>query len=227
MSKPSPLSSHGAHRRQFHLAAVAAAALPLGWSSAALAQSAPPKAGKDYIVLDKPVDTEAPAGKVEVIEFFWYSCPHCFAFEPAFEHWAKALPSNVMLRRVPVHFRDDFFPQQKLYYALVAMGKVDELHTKVFDAIHKEHLPLNTDAAITAWIVKQGVDKAKFLEAYNSFSVNTNAKRAAQIQDEYKVEGVPALGVAGKYYIDGNLAGSMDRALVVADYLIAQTKKSA
>lgn len=227
MSKRSTLSSHGAHRRQFHLAAVAAAALPLGWSPAALAQSATPKAGKDYLVLDKPVDTEAPAGKIEVIEFFWYSCPHCFAFEPAFERWAKALPPNVMLQRVPVHFRDDFFPQQKLYYALEAMGKVDELHTKVFNAIHKEHLPLNTDAAITAWVVKQGVDKAKFLEAYNSFSVNTKAKRAAQIQDQYKVEGVPALGVAGKYYIDGSLAGSMERALVVADYLIAQTKKGA
>lgn len=227
MSKRSPLSSHGARRRQFHMAAVAAAALPLAWTPEALAQGAPPKAGKDYLVLDKPVDTEAPAGKVEVIEFFWYSCPHCYAFEPAFERWVKALPPYVMLRRVPVHFRDDFFPQQKLYYALEAMGKVDELHTKVFDAIHKEHLPLNRDDTIIAWVAKQGVDKAKFLEAYNSFSVNTKAKRATQLQDEYKLEGVPALGVAGKYYIDGTLTGSMERALVVADYLIAQNKKAA
>lgn len=217
-------------RRQFHQAAAAAtlaAVSGLAWSPSAFAQNAPPKAGKDYLVLDKPATTDVPAGKIEVIEFFWYSCPHCYAFEPAFERWAKALPADVVLKRVPVFFRDDFFPQQKLYYALEAMGLVDRFHTKVFDAIHKEKLQLTTDAAITAWMVKQGVDKAKFLEAYNSFSVNSKAKRAAQIQDQYKVEGVPAMGVAGKFYIDGNLAGSMDRALVVADYLIAQTRKGA
>lgn len=229
MSK-SPVKTPTLQRRQFHQVAAAAtiAAIPLlAWSPAVLAQGAPPKAGKDYMVLDKPVPTDMPAGKIEVIEFFWYSCPHCFAFEPAFERWAKTLPADVVMKRVPVFFRDDFFPQQKLYYALEEMGLVDKLHTKVFDAIHTQKQPLNRDDTITAWVVKQGVDKAKFLAAYNSFSVNAKAKRAAQIQDQYKLEGVPAIGVAGKYYIDGNLAGNMDRALVVADYLVAQVRKGA
>ncbi|MFN8953593.1 MAG: thiol:disulfide interchange protein DsbA/DsbL [Burkholderiales bacterium] len=183
------------------------------------------RSGKDYITLERPVPTEAGTSKIEVLEFFWYSCPHCNAFEPAFEQWAKNAPKDVVVRRVPVAFRDDFVPQQRLYYTLEAMNLLEKMHIRVFTAIHGEKLMLNSDATVLAWAEKQGIDKAKFAETYKSFGVAAKAKRAVQLQNDFKIEGVPSLGVAGRYYIDGTLAGNMDRALKVADALIAQTRQ--
>lgn len=189
-----------------------------------LAQTKPPVAGTDYLVLDKPAPVEAARGKIEVVEFFWYSCPHCNAFEPALNVWAKALPKDVALRRVPVAFRDDFLPQQRLYYALEALGLLAKLHAQVFAAIHVDKLKLSSAAEIADWAAKQGVDRAKFTEQYNSFSASTKATRGTQLQNTYKVEGVPALGVAGRFYIDSTLAQSMERALKVADFLTAEVR---
>jgi thiol:disulfide interchange protein DsbA len=185
-----------------------------------------PEEGKEYRALDKRAGTEAAAGKIEVIEFFWYSCPHCNAFEPKLVNWIKGVPADVVVRRVPVAFRDDFVPQQRLFYTLEAMGKLDEVHHKVFEAIHVNRQPLNREELIVAFAEKNGLDKAKFQELYNSFSVQTKARRAAQLQDAYKVEGVPAMGIAGRYYTDGTMAGNMDRALQVVDYLIAEARKA-
>ena len=184
------------------------------------------RSGKDYITLERSVATEAGTGKIEVLEFFWYSCPHCNQFEPAFEQWAKNAPKDVVVRRVPVAFRDDFVPQQRLYYTLEAMNLVEKMHIRVFTAIHGEKLMLNSDAAVLAWAEKQGIDKTKFEQAYKSFGVATKSKRAVQLQNDFKIEGVPSLGVAGRFYIDGTLAGSMPRALQVADALIAQSRQS-
>ena len=182
------------------------------------------RSGKDYQTLERPVPSDAGAGKVELIEFFWYSCPHCNAFEPTFAQWVKNAPKDVVVRRVPVAFRDDFAPQQRLYYTLEAMGLVDTLHAKVFHAVHVERLPLNTDALIQAWVEKQGVDGKKFAETYKSFGVAGKVKRAVQLQNDFRIEGVPSLGIAGRYYTDGSMAGSMDRALKVAESLIAQSR---
>ena len=212
-------------RREF-AAAVSAAAWGQGLFQSAQAQVAKPEAGADYLVLDKKTAVEAPAGKVEVVEFFWYNCPHCNAFEPTLESWIKRVPKDVQVRRVPVGFRDDFVPQQRLYYTLEAMNKVDDLHAKVFRAVHGERQALNTDEAIIAWAEKQGLDKAKFTETFRSFSVASKLRRAVQLQDAYKVEGVPALGIAGRYYTDGSLAGSMERALLITDYLLAEVRKA-
>lgn len=212
-------------RREFSLtcgAALAGAALQPGL---ALAQARPPVAGDDYLVLEKRAAVEAPAGKIEVVEFFWYSCPHCNAFEPTLEAWIKRAPKDLSVRRVPVAFRDDFVPQQRLFYALEALGLLDKLHAKVFVAIHGEKLKLDRAETITDWVVKQGVDKAKFTEQYNSFTVATKATRARQLQDAYKVEGVPALGVAGRFYVDGTLAKSMERALQIVDTLTDGIRK--
>ncbi len=181
--------------------------------------------GQDYVALDKRVPSDASAGRVEVIEFFWYSCPHCNAFEPRLEQWIAKLPKDVSLRRVPVAFRDDFVPQQRLFYTLEAMNKVDELHKKVFYAIHVEKRALNTQAAIGDWLASQGVDKAKFDEIYASFAIQTKATRATKLQNDYKVGGVPALGIAGRFYTDGSLAQSMERALQVTDFLVSEVKK--
>jgi thiol:disulfide interchange protein DsbA len=214
------------NRREFSQgAACLLAATALGLPQLALAQRKPDE-GKDFRRLDKRAPTEAPAGKIEVVEFFWYSCPHCNAFEPKLASWIKHQPADVFVRRVPVAFREDFVPQQRLFYTLEAMGKLDELHAKVFEAIHVKREATASEAAILAFAERNGLDKTKFQEMYNSFGIANKARRAAQLQDAYKVEGVPALGVAGAYYTDGESAGNMDRALQVVDYLVSEARKS-
>lgn len=213
-------------RREFSAAAagvLGAAALALPGLASAQQQ---PREGKDYRELEKRVSVDAPAGKIEVIEFFWYSCPHCNAFEPRLVAWTKSMPPDVVLKRVPVAFRDDFVPQQRLYYALEAMGKVEELHSKVFQAIHRERKPTNREEQILDFAQQNGLDRAKFQELYNSFAVQAKARRARQLQDQFEVDGVPALGVAGRYYTDATMAGSMDNALRVVDHLVAEARKA-
>jgi len=214
-------------RRDFSAgAACLLASAAIGLPGAASAQLKKPEDGTEYLTLDKRVPVDAPPGKIEVTEFFWYSCPHCNAFEPRLEAWIRKQPPDVAVRRVPVAFRDSFVPQQRLYYTLEAMGKVDELHGKVFQAIHVNRQPTDREESILEWAEKNGLDKAKFKELYNSFSVQTKTRRATQLQDAFKVQGVPALGIAGKYYTDGSLAGNMDRALQVVDYLVAEARKT-
>ena len=209
-------------RRQFSQAALASMALSAATVSA---QTAPYQEGIEYVSLDKRVPTEAGKGKIEVIEFFWYSCPHCNAFEPRFASWVKALPKDVEVKRVPVRFRDDFEPQQRMYYVLEALDKVEALHGKLFQAIHVEKQNLGSAEALAQWADKNGIPKAKFAELYNAFGVVTKAKRAHQLQEAFKVQGVPALGIGGRFYTDGSLSGSMERALQITDYLIAEIRK--
>ena len=216
-------------RREFSLSAglglVAASLGPVLPTGAAQAQAAAFKNGADYLTLSKPAPTEAPAGKIEVVEFFWYGCPHCHNFEPQLEAWAKSIPKDVVLRRVPVAFRPDFEPAQRLYFVLETLGRVDELNRKVFDAIHVDKQILSTAEQVTAWAEKQGIARAKFTELYSSFAVSTKARKATQLQDSFQVDGVPALGVAGRYYTSGSLAKSMERALQVTDFLVAQARR--
>ena len=212
-------------RREFSQVAAGAALASSTWfSPVAHAQAAKFTAGKDYQVLDTRAPVEAPAGKIEVVEFFWYSCPHCHAFEPTLASWIKTLPKDVAFRRSHVAFQDSFVPQQRLALTLEALGLVEKLHAKVFHAIHVEKVNLATGEAIAEWVRRQGVDKAKFLEQYNSFTVQTKATRATQTQNSYKVEGVPALGIAGRFYTDGSMAGSMERALQVTEFLVAEVR---
>ena len=211
-------------RRDFSQAAVLATA---ALAAPRMAQAQAPGqlvAGRDFQLVDPRAPVDAPAGKIEVVEFFWYSCPHCNAFEPALAAWLKKLPKDVAFKRVPVAFRDSFVPQQRLYYALEAMGLVDKLHAKVFEAIHVQKKRLALAEDIGPWIASQGVNEAKFMEQYNSFTATSKARRAVQLQDAYRVEGVPALGIAGRFYTDGALGGTMERALQFADALIAEVR---
>lgn len=203
--------------------AVGATLLPHGL---ALAQARVPSAGADFLVLNRPVPVDAPADKIEVIEFFGYYCPHCNAFEPVLSAWVQQLPNDVVFKRVPVAFSSGAAPQQRLYYALENMGLVEQLHARVFTAIHGERQNLNQGAAIADWVARQGVDRASFTEQFDSFSVSSKAARARQLQTAYQVEGVPALGIAGRYYTDGALARSMDRVLQVVDYLTDQVRRT-
>lgn len=211
-------------RREFVVVGPALLA-PAVWSARAQAQARQYQADTDYMAVEPPAPTEAAAGKVEVVEFFWYNCPHCNAFEPTLEAWVHKLPKDIAFRRSPVAFRDDFVPQQKLYFALEAMGLVDKLHTKVFAAIHGEHRDLTKVGGIADWVAAQGVDRAKFLEQFNSFSTNSKVVKATQLQNAYKIEGVPTMGVAGRYMTDMGMAKGMDQVLKVVEYLAAAARR--
>lgn len=215
-------------RRDFSLAAFGAATvvgLPLAAQAQGPAAAKKPVEGTDYLSLDKRVPTDVGAGKIELIEFFWYSCPHCNAFEPQFAAWVKAAPKDVVVQRVPVRFRDDFEAQQRAYYVFESLNLVDAMHGKLFHAIHTERQQLNTAQALAAWANKNGLPEKKFLETFNSFGVASKARRATQLQDAFKVQGVPALGIAGRFYTDGSLTQTMDRALQVAEYLIGEVRR--
>ena len=216
-------------RRDFSLAAVSAAtsglSLPLSSQAQGPAPAKKPVEGTDYLSLDKRVPTDVGAGKIELIEFFWYSCPHCNAFEPQFAAWKKVAPKDVVVQRVPVRFRDDFEAQQRAYYVFEALNMVDAMHGKLFNAIHNERQQLNTAPALAAWADKNGLPEKKFMETFTSFGVASKARRATQLQEAFKVQGVPALGIAGRFYTDGSLTQTMERALQVADYLLGEVRR--
>jgi len=212
------------NRRNFS-ARLACAGAALAFAGETLAQGGPVE-GTHYVRLSQPLPTTTP-GKIEVIEFFWYGCPHCSAFEPMLEGWIKRLAGDVSFRRVPVAFRDEpFVIHQKIFYALEALGQLDALHRKVFAAIHNERQRLDKMSDVAAWMTKNGVDGAKFTELANSFSVQAKLRQAKQLADGYKIDGVPAIGVNGRFYTSGSLAGSNDRALAVANFLIERVRKS-
>ena len=210
-------------RRDFsiHLAGAGllAAATPV------FAQS--PAEGTHYIKLSQPVSPGMlPAvGKIDVAEFFWYECPHCNAFEPLLEPWAKKLPPDVAFRRVPVGFTARHQVAQKTFYALEELGAVEAAHRKLFGAIHGQGLRLTSENDAVALAAGAGIDKAKFADAFKSFQVNTKATKARQLSDAYKVDSVPMLGIHGRYFTSAALAGGHDRALLVADYLIQMARK--
>lgn len=195
-----PFSS-GLFIRLFAAAAFGLIALTAG------ATPANPVNGIEYRTLEKPQQTDS-GKKVEVIEFFWYACPHCNVFEPSLMGWVKKQGDNIAFKRVPVAFRDSFIPQQKLYYTLEAMGKLEDLHPKVFRAIHDERKSLDTDSAITDFVTKNGIDQKKFLELYNSFGVQTKVRRARQLQTDYQVDGVPMIAINGRYITAPSIVGA-------------------
>ena len=177
----------------------------------AVATPAEPVEGVEYSRLQQVQPTES-GKKVEVLEFFWYNCPHCFAFEPQLAEWVKKRGDTIVFRRVPVGFRESFIPQQKLYYTLEAMGKLDTVHRAVFDAIHVGRVRLDKEEAIVDFVEKQGVDRKKFLEVYNSFSVQSKVARVAQMQSHYNIESVPTIAIDGRYITSPSMVGATLRA---------------
>lgn len=215
-------------RRDFSRSLLAVGTTALGAASAftltpALAQRVGPKEGVDFMRLSKLAPVESPASQVEVVEFFAYSCIHCFNFEPIFEEWIQKKPAHVTVKRMPVAFSPQFVPMQRLYFTLEAMNLVDKLHAKVFQAFHVGQQPLTTPPAIIDWVAKQGVDRAKFTEIFDLPATGQKAQRAVNLQDAYGVEGTPALGVAGRYY----LPGQGPRTLATASALIAELRSKA
>jgi thiol:disulfide interchange protein DsbA len=190
-----------------------------------------PVAGKDYTKLAAPQPVDTPAGKIEVIEFFWYGCPHCKELDPLIETWKAKLGPDVVFKRVPVAFRDEFLPHTRLYYALVSLGLEDKLTPEIFNKIHGNNAEKNvekryllTPEAQADFLATKGVDKKKFLDAYNSFSTQSAMNRSQQLVKDYKIDGVPALIVQGKYETGPADTSSLPGTIQVLDYLIAQVR---
>ncbi len=211
-------------RRDFHQLLAASAATAAFTQGPAAAQGGPVE-GKDYVRLQTPAAVNLAAGKkIEVVEFFWYGCPHCNAFEPQLEAWLQRLPPDVGFRRVHVGFGPVHQTHQRLYYALEELGWVEGLHKKVFAAMHQQQQRLVTDADIAAFAKANGADGAKLVDTMKGFGATTKANRARQLSEAYKIDGVPALGIHGRFYTSGSLAGDMGRALAVTDFLIGRSR---
>lgn len=188
------------------------------------AQSQKIEEGFDYRILPVPQPVET-KGKVEVIEFFWYGCPHCYDFEPELSAWVKRQPKDVVFRRIPVAFRDDLLPHSQLFYALEAMGKGDALNEKVMYAMHKENKRLLAEPEIADWVASQGVDRNSFLATYRSFAVVSKARAAKQLAEAYRIDGVPTIVMQGKYVTSPSIAGTKAKAIAVMDYLEEKIRK--
>jgi protein dithiol oxidoreductase (disulfide-forming) len=206
---------------------LAGAGLGMALAQGAQAQGGP-KEGKDFVKLSTPATVTLPGAdkKVEVVEFFWYGCPHCYAFEPVLEAWTKKLPPDVAFRQVPVGFMSAHQFHQKLYYALEETGQLAAMHRKVFNAIHQGGKRLSSESEVVAFISASGGDGAKLADAMKGFGANTKASRAKQLADAYKIDGVPALGIHGRFYTSASLTGSHERATQVADFLIQAARKA-
>ena len=213
---------------------LASAALMFAATGAAYA--AEPKEGVEFKTLDTPVRADTGSKKVEVVEFFMYSCPHCNALEPLMADWVKKNADKIVFKRVHFPRTGEKDPQAHAYLTLEAMNKLDGVHDKLFRAIHVEHNRLMTDDSITEVVTKNGVDKTKYLETFNSFGVQTKMKRANALINSYKVDSAPTIVIDGKYVTSPSQAGrpgesevvSQQKTLAVMDYLVAKaaaTKK--
>lgn len=190
-----------------------------------------PRLGQEYTVLDRPQPTDS-GKKVEVTEFFGYFCPACNSFEPYLEAWIKKQGDRIVVKRVHVKFSDLMASQQKLYFTLEAMGKVDEYQLKTFNAYHIDRNRLSSDADVFKYVDKVGLDKKKFTDIYGSFAIQSKVNRAVQLMSDYKINGVPTVAIDGRYIVspadlfakskarDGSHAG-----LVVMDWLVDKAYK--
>jgi thiol:disulfide interchange protein DsbA len=201
--------------------ALSLAAACIAFTAAAFAQSPD---GKPYVPVSPPQPPES-GNKIEVIEFFWYGCPHCYDMEPSIAAWAKKLPADVAFKRVPAYTNEVWGIHAKIYYTLEAMGKLDQLHGKVFDAIHRDRVNLNAEKTRNEWLAKNGVDPAKYAEVEKSFTVASRLQRAKQLAVNYKVDGVPRFTVNGKWATGPEFAGSPTQILATVDQLIDMARK--
>jgi thiol:disulfide interchange protein DsbA len=185
--------------RSLRFALLAASLVASAVSTPAFASPTDPKSGVEYVMLAQPQPVQATGKKVEVIEFFMYHCPHCNALEPQFEQWVKKQGDNIVLKRIHLTAGGPNDPEAHLYLTLEALGKVDEMHAKVFKAIHVDHIRMKDDATVIDWAAKNGLDRATFTSAWNSFGVMTKLRRLPQMIDAYKVDGAPTIVIDGKY----------------------------
>ena len=201
-------------KKLFALLTAALLAVPLG---AAAQQS--------YTELKPPQQVESKSGKVEVIEFFWYGCIHCYNLEPYIEAWLKKLPSDVEFRRVPAVFNQRWGYDAAVFYTFEALGVLDKLHRPLFDAIHKDRLRTDDPQAMGEWLQKQGVDPKKFNDTMKSFGVQSKTRRAMQLTVAYKIDGTPAMAVNGRYTVSAEQGRTQQGMLKAVDGLVEMARK--
>ncbi len=205
-------------RRRLSVAIAAALTpicLPLGAQQGAAA---------GYTTLQQALPIENP-GKVEIVEFFWYGCIHCYNLEPALDAWLPKLPADAYFRRIPAVFNERWAHDATIYYAFEALGVLDKLHRPFFDAIHKDRLKTDNPAALGEWLTKHGLDPQKFDATMKSFGVQSKAKRAAQLTGASRIDGTPAMMVQGRYTISSEQGRSREGMLANAEQLIPVVRK--
>ena len=207
--------------RRSLIAALATALLPL--PLAVRAQQPADSAGYTTLKNDLPVEIQ---GKVEVAEFFWYGCIHCFNLEPLLEAWVPKLPADAQFRRIPAVFNERWAHDAAIYYSFEALGLLDKLHRPFFDAIHKDRLRSDNPAALGEWLGKNGIDQKKFETTMKSFGVQSKVKRAAQLTAGSKIDGTPAIMVQGRYTISTEQGRSQEGMLKNAESLISVARKT-
>ena len=222
------------HRREFmgRCAAAGTAVVGVGAAPQVLAQGNFVE-GQQYLRFSPPLPVSVPAGKIEVIEFFSYACPHCYAFEPSLNEWTRKLPADVVFRRVPVPFLINAENFQRGYYALEALGQVELAHARIFTAVHRDHKIPSRPEAMADLVAQGGVDREKFLAAFNSFGVASKLTQGKTLMERYKINGVPSLGIHGRFLTSPSLVGrdalpeteSQSMALALTDQLIARARK--
>ena len=213
------------NRREFSLQLAGAAALcGLGLPRLALASPAAPVDGTDYDRLKTPLSLPK-TGKIEVMEFFWYGCPHCNAFEPTIEPWIAKLPADVHFRRVHVQFDALKEIHQQVYYTWEVMGLVDQMHAKTFARFHVARKPINSESDMLAFAQENGLDVPKVKQAWESFSVQTRMHQAKQLADDYAIDGVPTIGIHGRFTTSPSMGGQKE-CLVTTDWLVNSLRKS-
>jgi len=201
------------------------AALALAAAAFAPAPGSAQREIAPFLELTQPLATDA-KGKVEVVEFFWYECPHCYSLEPYIEAWLKKLPKDVEFRRVPAMFNQQWALSGRVYYTLEAIGELDRLHRPLFDAIHNGGLKITNMKQLQDWLERQKVDVGKFNAAFKSFAVESRLKRALELTQASKIDSVPVLMVNGRYLVTADMAKGESRMLHVVDSLVEQSRKS-
>ncbi|MBV4538877.1 MULTISPECIES: thiol:disulfide interchange protein DsbA [Pseudomonas] len=207
--------------RKLILSAALVAASVFGMTAVQAAE--PATAGKEYIELSNPVPVSQP-GKIEVVELFWYGCPHCYHFEPTVNPWAEKLPADVNFKRVPAMFGGPWDAHGQMFLTLEAMGVEHKVHAAVFKAIQEQGKKLVKPDEMAEFLATQGVDKDKFLATFNSFAIKGQVNQARELAKKYEITGVPSMVVNGKYRFDLGTAGGPEGVLNVADQLIAKER---
>lgn len=185
----------------------------------------PVRADIDYrVIKPQPV---AVADRIEVIDFFWYGCPHCNNLQPALERWIGNKPADVLVRRIPVILRDSWAPHARIYYTLEALGEVERLHQRVYHGYHVEELHMSKPEVMSAWAQRNGIERERWEQAYNSPEVRRKVEEAARLTRAYQVTGTPSLVVNGRYLTSGNMAESLNRVVEIVDGLVHKMRSEA
>lgn len=205
-------------------AVLVACMLGLALSQPASAQQ-PVRADIDYRVI-KPQPVAVP-GRIEVIDFFWYGCPHCNNLQPALERWISRKPADVVIRRIPAILRDSWAPHARIYYTLEALGEVERLHQRVYHGYHVEELHMSKPEVMSAWATRNGIDRERWEQAYNSPEVQRRVEEAAKLTRAYQISGTPSLVVNGRYLTSGNMAESLNAIVAITDGLVQKVRSEA